>query len=110
MSNPSCIDVYDGEEVAEFHSASLVRARKKHVCGECADPIKPGALYERVRGKWEDTWSEFKTCARCVNIRTDYFRTWFYGNMVADFSDEHGFDYRDGIPEDFGPCQKVNGK
>jgi hypothetical protein len=106
-ANPACIDVYDGDVPAECFSEKLVRSRTTHHCGECGDPIKPGSLYERARGKWEGDWSTHKTCARCVNVRADYFRTWFYGHMVEDFRKTHGFDYRDGIPEDFGPCQKV---
>lgn len=103
----ACIDVYDGDCEARVHDERLVRARKGHKCTECRETIKPGALYERVRGLWEDRgWSEFKTCARCVNIRRDYFRTWFYGFMVEHFKETHGFDYRDGLPEGFGPCQQ----
>lgn len=103
----SCI-VADYGEPADFHREKLVRARKGHTCGECGETIEPGDLYERVTGLWEGEWLRNKTCARCVNVRTDYFDAWVYGALVEDFYAEHGFDYRDGIPEDFAPCKEAS--
>lgn len=101
MSNCIYVGDYDPPEV---YSQVLRRARREHTCCECGETITPGDLYEVAKGKWDGDWNEYKTCARCVNVRTDYFRGWFFGLMVEDFEATHGFDYRDGIPADFTPC------
>jgi hypothetical protein len=104
---PGCIDsAYDGEP-ATIYREELRRARKQYSCGECGDPIKVGALHEVSTGLWDGKWYTHRTCARCVNVRTDYFYRWIYGCMVEDFIEAHGFDYRDGIPADFGPCKET---
>lgn len=64
-------------------------------------------LHERVTGLWEGKWDTFRTCARCANIRRDYFCSWVYGAAVETFKEAFGFDYRDGIPTDFDPCKEV---
>lgn len=99
-----CINVeHDG--AAEVYSQVLRRARKEHDCGECADTIMPGDLYEHFSGLWEHGWETHKTCARCVNVRNDYFDSWIFTMLGEDFLEAHGFDYRDGIPADFAPCK-----
>lgn len=105
MAN-ACIEA-DWGEPAEIQREELRRAGKRHTCGECGDAIEPGDLHEYVTGKWEGEWATFRTCARCVNIRRDYFHSWVYTCMVVDFRETHGFDYRDGIPADFAPCKDL---
>ncbi len=100
----TCIYVGDYDAPA-VHCDRLVRARKEHKCCECGDTIRAGLLYEYTTGLWDGFWSTYKTCARCVNIRNDYFRGWVYTQMVEDFQEAHGFDYRDGLPADFAPCK-----
>jgi hypothetical protein len=102
----SCVYPSDFYDAPEFVTTSLRRARKPYRCGECGDPISVGDLYEYAAGKWDGRFSCFRTCARCVNVRTDYFpHGWSYGEMVQDWKETHGFDYRDGIPADFAPCR-----
>lgn len=105
MSKENCIYI-DDYDPATVHSTKTIRARKEHTCTECGETIKVGLLYEAVRGKWDGRWDYFKTCARCVLVRSDYFVGWLYGGMVENFLEAHGFDYRDGIPPDFTPCNK----
>ena len=107
MSN--CIYLDTDEFCALVYTARTPRARKKHKCCECGDDIQPGDLYENFRGMFpeHDSWSQYKTCARCVNVRTDFFKGWMFESMVDDFMEVHGFDYRDGIPADFTPCAEA---
>lgn len=102
----SCIYA-DYGDVAEVFESKLVRGRKDHLCTECGDTINKGDLHEVARGLWEECWERFRTCARCLNIRHDYFYGFCYTALVEDFVAKHGFDYRDGIPEDFAPCKEV---
>lgn len=99
----SCIIADWGMEI-EMHTSWTRRARKTHTCGECREQINVGDLYEVSEGRADGEWVTDKTCARCCNVRSDYFRSWVYGSLVEDFEAEHGFDYRDGIPADFTPC------
>ena len=99
----NCIYVDHGES-CDVLTEKLRRARKEHTCCECGDAIKPGDLYEDSDGLWDGMWAKHRTCARCVNVRADYFVGWTYTMMVEDFYNAHGFDYRDGIPADFTPC------
>lgn len=101
-----CIYV-DFNEMTECHSEKLVWARKPYRCDECSETISSGSLYETASMKCDECWSRYRTCARCVNVRTDYFRTWIYTQIVEDFKETHGFDYRKGIPADFAPCKST---
>lgn len=99
----NCIYV-DFDETYDVGEAKLRKARKVWKCCECGDDIESGDLYEDFRGCYDGAWDQYRTCARCVNVRTDYFHGWLYTGMVEAFIDAHGFDYRDGIPADFAPC------
>ncbi len=85
-------------------TTKLRRARKAWECCECCETIQPGDLYEHMRGLYEDEWDTYRTCARCCNVRKDFFVGHVFACMVEDFQGAHGFDYRDGIPADFTPC------
>ena len=103
----NCVYTDAADYTADVHSEELRRARKEHTCTECGDRVPPGDLYEHVSGLWDGSWHRFKTCARCLNIRADYFpHGWMYGDMVEDFYASFGFDYRDRLPADFAPCGK----
>lgn len=102
-----CIVGNEGEPIT-LATVRLVRARKGHVCEECRDPISVGDLYETMKGRCDGEWWSHKTCARCVNVRTDYFAQWTYGMLVEDFEAEHGVDYRDGIPAHITPCREAS--
>ena len=102
MSNCICIYV---DEVATMLEERTRRARKPHECGECGETIEPGSLYLYEREVFEGNISVHKTCARCANVRKDYFSCgWYWGQLRDDFYDAHGFDYTKGIPADFAPC------
>jgi hypothetical protein len=107
MRNCICIDV---EDPARVSVTKLVRARRPWSCVECGESIKVGRLYEHTRGIWTDFvgWQSFRTCARCVNVRSEYFNCgWEYGGVREAFRETFGFDYVDGIPEGFAPCGTV---
>jgi hypothetical protein len=105
----NCVWV-DIDEGPTAFSEEVRRARKTYRCCECGEEIKPGHLYEYASGKWDGEWGRFRTCARCANVRRDYFKGgWIYGQVVEDFQEAFGFDYRKGIPPDFAPCEDRRG-
>ena len=61
--------IYGAEETPEFFVKQTPTARKAHRCGECGRTIRPGEIYERVRGKWNGDVGTEKTCAHCVAAR-----------------------------------------
>ncbi|BBB99363.1 hypothetical protein [Bradyrhizobium elkanii] len=81
-----CVCDYDP---ADFYCATIRRARKPHKCEECSGAILAGESYENVRGSWDRCISEFKTCSRCVDLRT-WVRNnvpcvcWAHGNLHED--------------------------
>lgn len=102
-SNCVHVDALDCQPTV--YRQELRRARKKYECGECGDEILPGYLYEFFTGLYEGFWSTYRTCARCVNVRDDYFKGgWVFLCIAEDFYEAFGFDYREGIPADFAPC------
>ena len=49
---------------------SIVRkAAKPHQCSECHQQIIAGQYYESASGLWDGRWSNYKTCARCAQLR-----------------------------------------
>lgn len=55
---------------AAFYLCSIRKARKQHRCDECAGTVMPGEKYEHATGKWDSGVYTFKTCERCVDLRT----------------------------------------
>lgn len=103
MDNCICIDVDDPVTLLRDETP---RARLNHVCMECGDLIPAGRMYRREVYVFDGRLAAHKTCARCSNVRDEYFNCgWYYGRLVEDFRDAHDFDYRDGIPADFAPCK-----
>lgn len=102
----NCIYADDFDSTSTCQTEVLRTARIPHKCEECCELIKPGDRYEVISGYdvEREAWWRHKTCARCVNVRTDFFRGTVLTCMVEDFREAHGFDYRDGIPADFTPC------
>ena len=104
MTNCICIDV-DEECRVHMLVEKTRRARTEHRCGECDETIAPGDLYLLECGTLEREFFTYKTCARCANVRAEYFPCgWYWGELRRDFKDAHGFDYTKGIPADFAPC------
>jgi hypothetical protein len=81
-----CVCDYDP---AEFYSATIRKARKQHKCYECSGSILPGEQFEYVAGRWDGNFDWFKTCSRCVDLRT-WVRNnipcvcWAHGNLHDD--------------------------
>lgn len=59
----------DDFEPPEFFNEVIHTARKQHQCCECPNKIEPGERYERVAGKWDGEFCEFKTCLPCAALR-----------------------------------------
>ena len=72
-----------------FYGRAIRTARKQHKCEECAGQILPGEQYEYVSGRWEDSFSVFKTCQRCIDLRQWTINNvpcvcWSHGNTLED--------------------------
>lgn len=79
-------------EPADFYCKTLRKARKAHKCEECSGAIRPGETYEYVSGMWDGNLSDFKTCARCVDLRTWVKNNvpcvcWAHGNLHEDLKE-----------------------
>jgi hypothetical protein len=89
----------DGES-GEFTSASTVKAAKDHRCCECRETIAKGSRYEIVKGMWDHSWSTYRTCLSCVEIRNHFqCEGWIYGQLWPDLECNFFPDMRAG-----GPC------
>jgi hypothetical protein len=53
------------------YSNQLRTARKEHICIECRRPIKPGERYHLFKGCWDGSWSRYKTCEACEDLRSE---------------------------------------
>ena len=88
----SCqIDGGGDGEVAQFQKHVVRRARKKYTCGECQEPILPGAHYEESRMLCEGSWDTFRTCELCAEIREKLFCSWVYGMIWEEIRQENVF-------------------
>lgn len=86
-----CLDVDDSGP--EVFSKTWRKARKDHRCCECGETIRPGQTYEYVKGLWDGSWDDFKTCAPCAKIRRDMFTCGYtYGFLKDDLSDHLGLE------------------
>lgn len=104
MSGCICVDV-DYEARIYPYTQKIVRARKPWKCCECGENIAVGDLHEDYRGLCDGRWLSYRTCARCVALRDDVMECgWLFGTLVEVLWDVFGFDYREGIPDDFTPC------
>jgi len=87
MSNCSCVLVAGGDG-PEASTTSTRKARKSHVCCECAETINRGDKHEHVSGIWNGEPSRFRTCLTCVEIRDAFFCDgWEYGSVLQALSD-----------------------
>lgn len=72
-----------------FYGRYIRTAKKPHKCEECNGAILPGEKYEYVSGLWDGYFSDFKTCERCVDLRTWVKNNvpclcWAHGNTIED--------------------------
>lgn len=79
-------------------NASTVKAAKEHRCTECGELIAKGTKYERAKGCWDGSWSTYRTCLSCVEIRNHFAceRGWIYGEVWS-------------LEESFFPDMKAGG-
>jgi hypothetical protein len=82
----SCFCDYDAPE---FYNRYSPTARKAHACYECRGVIAAGEKYEYVSGMWDGRFDVFKTCIRCVHLRTWVKNNvpclcWAHGNLWED--------------------------
>jgi hypothetical protein len=105
----ACYCDYDAPEA---WSSRISTARKPHVCEECSCIIQPGEKYEYVWGKWEGIVSIFKTCTRCLEIRSFVKASvpcfcWAHGNLHEDARDtaQHYMHEADGLM--FGTLRRI---
>lgn len=85
----TAIDCFCDYNPPTFYDRVVRTARKVHQCYECGGKIAVGEKYENVAGLWEGSFSVFKTCERCVDIRTWVKNSvpcfcWAHGNMTED--------------------------
>ena len=83
------MDCYCDYEPSDFYSATQPVARKVHRCEECGGPVLPGEKYERAFVVTYGHADTFKTCARCVDLRTWVKNNvpclcWAHGNLNED--------------------------
>jgi len=64
-----CVD-YDPVSVFNEHWPT---ARKSHKCCECSSRIDKGELYQYVTMLWDGSWSTFKTCEKCADLRDSLY-------------------------------------
>lgn len=84
MSESICCPLGRGDDdAATVYNDDIVVARKEHRCTECRKPIVKGEKYELAKGCWDGSWSTFKTCLLCVEIRNRFAcqEGWLFGEV-----------------------------
>jgi hypothetical protein len=93
-----CTCEFDGDgECSEVPTKiKVVKAKILHHCEECHGEIKPGEMYERVDGRWENEWMSIYTCIPCMKIRNHYVKgRYTYGCLRECLKECLGIDYLD---------------
>lgn len=83
------MDCWCDYDPPELYCRDIRRARKPHRCEECSGRIAIGETYEHISGKWDGYMDRFKTCSRCVDLRTWVTNNvpcfcWAHSNMLDD--------------------------
>lgn len=100
----TCCPLESGEhgEGARFYSTEIRRARKAHACCECREEIAIGTKHERVSGIWDHSWSTYRTCLSCVEIRNHFeCEGWLFTRLWSDLAVNFFPDMKAG-----GPCME----
>jgi len=58
-------------------------ARKCYRCDERGHPIMLSENYEYMYGLFE-TWTTYRTCVPCLNVRNAHMGCWVYGRVWED--------------------------
>jgi hypothetical protein len=53
-----------------LYEQRTVKGRKPHKCCECLRVIERGERHEYVKGLWDGEFSEYRTCDKCVDMRS----------------------------------------
>ena len=72
MSEAMCCALSGGDEQAEMSDHTVRTARRDYLCCECRGSIQKGTKYEDYRLLFDGSWSKYRTCLLCVEIR-DHF-------------------------------------
>ena len=92
-----CTCDYDPDGVGpDVFESKMVRARRRHQCCECDEPIEIGELHRVDSGLWDGYWSRHRMCAPCARISRDLCPCHQYGQLRVDIREIHGFDYLTG--------------
>ena len=87
-------------ECPEFHRATIVKARKEHICCECGEIINPGQKYEYVVGKYDGAIFQCHTCIVCMRIRNGLFRKgYLYGGLSEMLFECYDIDFFTSPPD-----------
>lgn len=59
-----------GDGTADVYNRSFVRARKEHRCfDQCGKKIQLGEQHLRIESLYEGSWSGWRICNRCYQVR-----------------------------------------
>lgn len=59
-------------EPAQVCAEKIPKARKPHLCCECAGTIEPGDHYHVFTILYDDRWNRWTMCRRCKAIGNEY--------------------------------------
>lgn len=100
----------DHGELTDCWDERRVKARKRHTCYECSQPIEPGMVYGRAKGLVDHQWSEWRRCPACL-ILAEWVATvtgqcplWGGLGESVDYANEAGdhVTYDEGLDEFVG--------
>ena len=102
MSVTCCPLTGGDDDAARVHVVSQPVAAKNHRCCECDEVIAKGVKHELYKAMFDYTWSSFRTCLSCVEIR-DHFACdgWVFEQVWSDIEENFFPDMRAG-----GPCME----
>lgn len=66
-----CECYLDDGEMGTDVTITCLKALRAWKCVECGGPIKPGEIYQLVKGKWSGEWDRLRTCPMCLRIQAD---------------------------------------
>ena len=99
----ACCPLSSGDDYpARVRHITQPVAAKDHKCCECDETIARGAKHELYKAMWDGSWSSFRTCLSCVEIR-DHFACdgWVFEHVWEDLETYFFPDMRAG-----GPCME----
>jgi hypothetical protein len=92
-----------------FSDTTNPKARKEHKCCECGRVIKVGEIYNRIAGVWESEFRTYKTCRDCESIRSTFFSSWTFTEVIEDLQEyigEYDKEKLDECIQDLTPAAK----